>query len=172
MSAHAWIRAATLEDARFLPEIERSSGEAFRAVPDLAWIADDAVMSAEQHAPLIEAGGVWVAVKDSRIVGFISVETLPEAMHIWQMAVLRAEQGHGLGRALLNMVIETACSRRAPAVTLTTFRDVVWNAPFYAQSGFRIVEPAALCERLRGVLAAEVAHGLPGERRCAMRLAL
>jgi hypothetical protein len=58
MSGHAWIRAATLEDAQFLPEIERSSGEAFRAVPDLAWIADDAVMSAEQHAPLIEAGGV------------------------------------------------------------------------------------------------------------------
>ncbi|HEX8901207.1 GNAT family N-acetyltransferase [Vitreimonas sp.] len=172
MSVHAWIRAATLEDAQFLPEIERSSGEAFRAVPDLAWIADDSVMSAEQHAPLIEAGGVWVAVKEARLVGFIAVEALPDAMHIWQMAVLRGEQGHGLGRALLNTVIETACSRRAAAVTLTTFRDVVWNAPFYAASGFRILEPDALCERLRGVLANEVAHGLPGERRCAMRLDL
>jgi GNAT superfamily N-acetyltransferase len=172
MSGHAWIRAATLEDAQFLPEIERSSGEAFRAVPDLAWIADDAVMSAEQHAPLIEAGGVWVAVKDTRIVGFIAVETLPEAMHIWQMAVMRGEQGHGLGRALLNTVIETACARHAPAVTLTTFRDVVWNAPFYAQSGFRLVEDDALCARLRGVLANEIAHGLPGARRCAMRLDL
>lgn len=172
MSAHAWIRAATPEDAQFLPDIERSSGEAFRAVPDLAWIGDDAVMSAEQHAPLIEAGGVWVAVKDARIVGFISVETLPEAMHIWQMAVVRSEQGHGLGRALLNAVIETACSRRMPAVTLTTFRDVVWNAPFYAQSGFRVLEAGALDERLRAVLAAEIAHGLPGAWRCAMRLEL
>ncbi|WP_135212917.1 GNAT family N-acetyltransferase [Vitreimonas flagellata] len=172
MSAHTWIRAATLEDTQFLPDIERSSGEAFRAVPDLAWIADDAVMSAEQHAPLIEAGGVWVAVKEARIVGFIAVETLPEAMHIWQMAVERGEQGHGLGRALLNTVIETACSRRTPAVTLTTFRDVVWNAPFYAQSGFRVLEDEALCERLRGILANEIAHGLPAERRCAMRLEL
>ena len=57
-------------------------------------------------------------------------------------------------------------------MTLTTFRDVVWNAPFYAQSGFRVVEDDALCARLGGVLANEVAHGLPGERRCAMRLDL
>ncbi len=48
MSAHTWIRVATPEDVQFLPEIERSSGEAFRAVPDLAWIADDAVMSTGQ----------------------------------------------------------------------------------------------------------------------------
>ena len=27
-----------------------------------------------------------------------------------------------------------------PAVTLTTFRDVPWNAPFYARLGFRVIE--------------------------------
>jgi GNAT superfamily N-acetyltransferase len=129
-------------------------------------------MSPEQHAPLIAAGCVWVAVKERRIVGFVSAEMVGDVMHIWEMSVARSEQGHGLGRALLNAAIEAACARHARSVTLTTFRDVVWNAPFYAASGFRILAPQEIDPRLRRVLDAEAALGLPGERRCAMQLAL
>lgn len=172
MSFEARIRAAKAGDAELLPEIERSSGEAFRDVPDLAWIADDGVMSAEQHAPHIAAGGVWVAERKTRIVGFISAEAFPDAWHIWQMALASDQQKLGLGRALLEEVIEAARVRGASVVTLTTFRDVAFNAPFYARSGFRILAADELNERLQDVLANERAHGLPGERRCAMRLEL
>jgi len=166
------IRLADAEDAAHLPEIERSSGEAFRALPDLAWIADDAVMSAEQHAELIAAGGVWVAATETRLVGFISAATETDGLPVWQMAVAHDAQGRGVGRALLNAVIESARARNVSEVTLTTFRDVAWNAPFYARSGFRILEARCLNERLRGVLASEIANGLPGARRCAMQLRL
>ncbi|MFT3728760.1 MAG: GNAT family N-acetyltransferase [Terricaulis sp.] len=170
--SNAHIRAATQEDAQFLPAVEQSAGEAFRALPDLAWIADDRNMSAEQHASLIAAGCVWVAEKERRIVGFVSCEMVGDALHVCEMAVMRGEQGRGLGRALLNTAIEAACARRAQSVTLTTFRDVVWNAPFYAASGFLVLEAQELDARLRDVLEEEVAHGLPRERRCAMKLAL
>lgn len=155
-----------------LPAIERSSGEAFRGLPDLGWIADDAVMSAEQHAPFIAAGNVWVAAMGGRPVGFITAEAAPDAWHIWQMAVEHDAQGHGLGRALLNTAIEHARKRGASAVTLSTFRDVPWNAPFYAKSGFQILHAQDLNDRLREVLENEVAHALPREQRCAMRLRL
>jgi GNAT superfamily N-acetyltransferase len=166
------IRLAVLQDAALLPEIERSSGEAFRVVPDLAWIADDAVMSAEQHKSLIAGDGVWVAASGDRVAGFISAAATPDAWHIWQMAVAHDAQGRGIGRALLDTAIEAARDRGASAVTLTTFRDVEWNAPFYSRSGFRVLGAEELNERLRDVLANEVAHGLPAERRCAMQLAL
>lgn len=172
MNPHTRIRAATPEDAQLLPAVEQSAGEAFRVLPDLAWIADDRNMTAEQHAPLIVAGGVWVATQEGRIVGFVSAEMIGDAMHVWEMAVERSAQGHGVGRALLNQAIEAACARQAKQVTLTTFRDVVWNAPFYAGSGFRVLEAEELDARLRDVLAEEVAHGLPAAQRCAMRLKL
>jgi len=155
-----------------LPEIERSSGEAFRALPDLAWIADDAVMSAEQHEALIVADGVWVALLSGRLVGFISGGAAADEWHVWQMAVAHDAQGRGIGRALLDRVIQAARDRGAGAVTLTTFRDVAWNAPFYARSGFQVLRTEDLNDRLRDVLANEVAHGLPAERRCAMQLVL
>ena len=166
------IRAASAADVDLLPTIERSSGEAFRALPDLAWIADDDVTSAERHAEFLAIGGVWVAVRDPRPVGFISAEFVADGWHIWQMAVEREEQGRGIGRALLEELIRAARGGGARSVTLTTFRDVAWNAPFYARSGFRLLPNDELNERLRAVLANEIAHGLPGEQRCAMSLSL
>ena len=54
------IRFAVKDDAQFLPEIERSSGEAFRQIPHLEWIADDDVQSVERHEDLIRQGLAWV----------------------------------------------------------------------------------------------------------------
>ena len=47
------IKIANEEDAELLPEIELSSGEAFRQIEHLAWIADDQVQSVERHLGLI-----------------------------------------------------------------------------------------------------------------------
>lgn len=41
---------------------------------------------------------------------------------------------------LLEQVIEGAQQMRYPAVTLTTFRDVPWNAPFYTRLGFAMLD--------------------------------
>jgi hypothetical protein len=54
------------------------------------------------------------------------------------------------------------------ALTLTTFRDLAWNAPFYARLGFDEVTAIDAHPRLAGELANEVDDGLPADRRCAM----
>ncbi|MFW7267475.1 GNAT family N-acetyltransferase [Gluconacetobacter sp. Hr-1-5] len=173
------IRAARRDEAALLPAVEEASGALFRTIPDLAWIADDGVMSAEAHLAAIEAGTCWVAVDGEAIAGFLSARVATEdgngadvgraVLHVWEMSVAPAHQGRGLGRALLEHAAAHAAERAMAAVTLTTFRDVAWNAPFYARTGFAILPDLALTPRLRGVLAAEVAHGLPAARRCAMR---
>jgi hypothetical protein len=55
------IRPAIEVDADLLPEIERSSGELFRQITQLAWIADDDVQSATRHREIIQQGTAWVA---------------------------------------------------------------------------------------------------------------
>jgi hypothetical protein len=56
------------------------------------------------------------------------------------------------------------------SLTLTTFRDVPWNAPFYARLGFEYV--TELTPELRQKREEETAHGLAFDSRCAMRLPL
>ena len=45
-------------------------------------------------------------------------------------------QGKGAGTALIQAAAGDARARGLPAVTLTTFRDLSWNAPFYTGRGF------------------------------------
>ena len=56
-----------------------------------------------------------------------------------------------------------------PAVTLSTFRDVPWNGPFYARHGFRALEPGELGEGLRRVVEGERERGLQTDLRVVMR---
>jgi GNAT superfamily N-acetyltransferase len=167
------IRPARSEDAEALPEIEQSAGLAFRTVPELAWLADGDNVSPERHRELIAGGACWIATDDrDRPTGFLSAGIEGDALHIWELDVRLERQGSGIGRALLEHAIEQAGRHGLAAITLTTFRDVAWNAPFYCKFGFRILEGAEIGERLAGLLGDEAAHGMPPERRCAMRLVL
>lgn len=167
------IRLACEGDAVALPAIERSAGELFRAIADLAWVADDDDQSVERHRDLIGKGACRVAVDGSdRPVAFLSAEILGDELHIWEFAVRRDRQGRGIGRALLEEAVADARARGLAALTLTTFRDVAWNQPFYARLGFRTLDAADIGERLGNVLRREAEHGLPEARRCAMRLSL
>ena len=55
------------------------------------------------------------------------------------------------------------------AVTLTTFRDVPFNMPFYARLGFEVIPHDELTAELRLVVDDETRRGLDPTRRVAMR---
>jgi len=59
-----------------------------------------------------------------------------------------------------------------PAVTLTTFEDVPWNAPLYRHLGFRELRDDELGPGLRAIRDRETAHGLDPARRVSMLLKL
>ena len=54
-------------------------------------------------------------------------------------------------------------------ITLTTFRDVPFNAPLYAKRGYEIVPEDEWTDDLRGVVAREAEHGLDVTQRVVMR---
>lgn len=163
------FQIAKSEDASFLPDIERSSGEIFRSLADLAWIADDDVQSVERHLQLIAAGWAWVARIDGRIVGFLNAEQSCDTLHLWQMAVHADYQHRGIGRQLVELAKGAARECGMAELTLTTFRNLAWNEAFYRSCGFQTIPIAQLSARLRQIIDAEVKAGLPLDQRCAMR---
>ena len=167
------IRTARPADAAQLPAVERSAGRAFLALPSLEWLAGDAGQPVERHRDWIDGGYALVAVdEDDAPVGFLSAERQGDTLHLWELSVCHAWQGRGIGRALLTQLIATARRRQVAVLTLTTFRDVAWNRPFYETLGFVTLAEPDLPAGLRRILAREAEHGLPPERRCAMRLTL
>ncbi len=164
------IRLTEVEDVTSLLDLERSAGESFRALPDLAWIADDDVMSAEAHLQYVMKGTSWVAEADGHIVGFICAEIVERDLHIWLVAVRQELQGKGIGRQLMKTAIEFAHNNMLRFVTLTTFREVRWNEPFYRSLGFETIDTEKMEPRLEKVLQDEIKHGIPVVQRCAMRL--
>ena len=153
-------------------DIERSAAQSFRKVRGLAWIADGPVLGEAVHLSRILRDMCWVVVDDGDSpVGFLSAETAAEReLHIREMSVASAFQGRGAGRALLKTTIEWAAAHDFAALTLTTFRDVPWNAPFYGRLGFEMLSASNLNVRLATLLRQEVEDGFAEGSRCAMRL--
>jgi GNAT superfamily N-acetyltransferase len=119
----------------------------------------------------MERGVAWVAVDGSDDpIGFINGEPLDDYLHIWEMSVNQDQQGNGIGRALMNRAKDHAKRSGYRGLTLTTFRNVPWNDSFYMSAGFTVLQPTEVSSALMKVLQEEVQAGLPGERRCAMRL--
>jgi GNAT superfamily N-acetyltransferase len=167
------VRRARQSDAAALPAIERSAAELFRTDPTLAWLADTDVASVAQHRQAIDNAHVWVAENASaQLAGFIRALDFDNLLHIEELSVSRAFQGQGVGRQLVLAAIEYARHQPMRAVTLTTFRDVPWNAPFYQRMGFVVVAENELEAHLTEALQKEIEHGFAAERRCAMRLRL
>lgn len=164
------VRPTRPGDVTALPAIERAAGERFRDYPELAWLAEGDVISAEQHLDYAERGLSWLALANDQPVGFILAELHVSSLFIVELSVHLDWQGKGIGRRLIACVADQARKRGLASLTLTTFRDVPWNAPFYARLGFEMI--TTLTPELREKREEETAHGLAYGSRCAMRLPL
>lgn len=79
---------------------------------------------------------VWVAEVAGSVVGLAATITLDDAAHLEQLAVDPEHCRRGIGGALLERVCAEAAVRGRDRVTLTTFRDLPWNGPWYERRGF------------------------------------
>lgn len=154
------IRLAEPADLAYLPEIDVAAGAAFRDVGMEAVADDDAPPLALFEAHLAE-GRVWVwGQRKQPPAAFCLVEVVDGTAHIEQISVRPDHARRGIGAALIDHLDQWARDRGLPEVTLTTFRDVPWNAPYYARLGFTVVADADLGPGLAAIRAAEAERGL------------
>ncbi len=122
---------------------------------------------AEDH--LSDAAAVFAVGEPA--VGFVCLVLVDGAAHVDQVSVLPDHGRRGIGRALIEAAIGWAAGTGYAELTLTTYRDVPFNAPFYRTLGFQEVSRPA--PGLAAVRAHERAVGLDAfGPRVAMRRSL
>ncbi|MBB4940575.1 GNAT superfamily N-acetyltransferase [Streptosporangium album] len=110
-----------------------------------------------------------VLVAGAPPVGFAMIGWVDGLVHLDQLAVHPSHGRQGIGGRLLEAVCDHAASTGSAAVTLTTFRDVPWNGPWYAQRGFATLDPAEWGPELTGLVAHERELGIELAPRVVMR---
>jgi uncharacterized protein len=163
------IRTARSDDLPALPPIEREAAKAFAGLGLIDHLLER-TLSLDELAEHQAAGRIWVAAdSQDRPVGFAVVSLLDGAAHLEELDVHPSAGKRGLGRRLVDTVCEWAGTQGLPAVTLSTFRDLPWNAPFYARAGFRVLDGHELGPALRRMRTREDHLGVPIDRRVVMR---
>ncbi|WP_409060406.1 GNAT family N-acetyltransferase [Streptomyces sp. SYP-A7185] len=163
------IRLAAGADLPLLQDIERAAGEPFRAL-GMAAIADDEPPAVETLEAFRDAGRAWVADDgDGTPVAYLVSAPVDAAEHVEQVSVHPRAARRRVGLALIEHVADLARAAGRQALTLTTFADVPWNAPYYARNGFRVLGEAELTPGLRKIRAHEAELGLDRWPRVAMR---
>ncbi|MCM3302836.1 GNAT family N-acetyltransferase [Streptomyces pseudogriseolus] len=166
------IRPAAPGELPALQDVERAAGAPFRDL-GMAEIADDDPPSVDELERYRAAGRCWVAANErGRPVAYVTAEPVDGALHVEQVSVHPRAARRGVGRALLAHAAEHAREQGLTALTLTTFADVPWNAPYYARLGFRTLTEPDLTPGLRRIRAEEAAHGLDRWPRVCLRLEL
>jgi GNAT superfamily N-acetyltransferase len=163
------IRVARAAELPALQEIEREAGRMFCDIgmPEVAryepWPLP--VMAARR-----EVGRLWVVAGEAGgPVAYLMADVVDGCLHIEQVSVHPGSARRGLGRALLGHAARRAAAAGIPALTLTTFARVPWNAPYYIRCGFRILDDAEITAGLRAIRQREAALGLDRWPRVCMR---
>ncbi len=172
MSTDYVVRLAGPEHVNQLPDIEREAATRFGdSLPESvrSHVTPSDVLAAAQQEGLL-----WVALEPAGDpVGFALASIFGRSVHLEELDVLPAHGRKGVGSALIEAVEESALNSGCVEITLTTFRDVPWNAPFYVRVGFEVIPEHELGTELVRRLSDEAALGLERSRRlpCASRCA-
>lgn len=156
------MRGASVRDLERLREIEVAAGRCFTDV-GMPEIAADEPFSVAELARYQSDGRCLVIGEPA--IAYLIWDLVDGAAHIEQVSVHPDGARRGLGRAMIDRVQ----AKTGLVSTLTTFRDVAWNAPYYARIGFRTLDAAEVTPGLAAIRAHEAAIGLDRWPRVCMR---
>ncbi|MCP2338171.1 GNAT family N-acetyltransferase [Actinomadura rupiterrae] len=147
------IRPASPADLDLLPPIENSADRMFGAVgiefPPGPTVVEQMI---GRDAEILVAG--------DPPAGYAVLSPLDGATHLDQISVHADLTGQGIGTRILQAVLAHAAAAGSPGVSLLTFRDVPWNAPWYARHGFTELPDHHWTPGLRNHWNAEITAGL------------
>lgn len=163
------IRPATAADIESMRALERSAAQMFHAI-GYDFCADGPVRDADEHLRVIETGVTLVAeTKTGSLAGFAMVEPMDGEAHLVEIDVAPLFQRQGLARRLIAGGADWSRSKGFDGMTLTTYRDVPWNAPYYRRLGFVEFKPGPGRSGLIRTINQEAAWGFDFRPRIAMR---
>ena len=97
------------------------------------------VSSFEELDEARQRGRLWVALRGGGIVGFAQAMILDGIAHLDEIDVVPEHMQKGVGSRLIETVCRWVRDAGHAKITLSTYRDVPWNWPFYESRGFQVV---------------------------------
>lgn len=190
------VRLARATEVDCLPEIERLAARRFVPYLDRLEIPAELLEGLTPVRFLRRAQAerrLWVALVDSRalevrperdigqdiepgdesdaelVVGFIVAKFLLGSCFVVELDVHPDFGRRGIGSALVEACCAGARSRGVRWVTLTTFRYIPWNIPFYEGLGFEVLPAEQWPPEIRAIVEHEHRYGFATQHRAVMR---
>lgn len=167
MTAYQITRACPA-DIPAMIAAEKRANQMFRAI-GYDFVGDADVSDAEEHETVMRDGLTLVARLGAAVAGFAMFTRLDGEAHLDEVDVDPDHQRQGLARRLIAAGENWARGEGYRAMTLTTYRDVPWNAPFYRRLGFQDLAPGPERPALLALIEKEAKWGFAVKPRLAMR---
>lgn len=173
------IRRAEPCDFPAIQKIETLAGEIFRTL-GMDDIADDEPPTLSSLHEYHSAGRAWVACNScscsppqssprsqpqlpsaSEPIAYILISLLDAYAHVAQVTVHPYFARQGIGKALIEHVGQWAKTEKSlSGLSLTTFEEVPWNAPYYMRMGFGVVSEESWTVAMKEIMEEEREKGL------------
>lgn len=163
------IRPATGADIDAMRAVERRAAQLYLTV-GYDFCATGPIRDLDEHQRVIANGVTFAAeAAPGALAGFAMFEPLDGEAHLVEIDVDPPFQKQGLARRLIAAGERWAAAKGFDGLTLTTYRDVPWNAPFYHRLGFVEFEPGPERIGLLDTIERETGWGFAFKPRIAMR---
>ena len=170
MSDKYRIRLAEFAELSLLNDLENAAALIFQDT-NYASEINQAPLSLELLQKQQKQGLVWVAAKDNnQLVGFAVVLIIDKSPHLHELSVIPEYSRQGIGTKLTHTIIKWAKLKNFTQLTLSTFRDIPWNAPFYCKLGFSAINQSDISPGLENIRNQETQAGLPIDERVLMMI--
>lgn len=130
------VRPSRDSDLEVLGGVEKAADAAFLDV-GLSLVADAAAPEPSSYVPSHRAGRLLVATSPGHaVLGFVRLEIVDGQAHVEQVSVHPDFSRRGVGAALLRAAERWALDAGYRRISLTTYREVPWNGPYYRRLGW------------------------------------
>ncbi|KAK4503866.1 hypothetical protein PRZ48_004781 [Zasmidium cellare] len=146
------LRPGTADDFEAIDRIGITAVRRYDGILELSNLKNVVGLSKEKLQQWLDDGKVFVVEdtsKGNEPVGFASAFPKDDVLYVNEVVVDLACQGKGVGGLLMKAILDWARDRKqnegkTSKVSLMTYAEVPWNAPWYRKFGFKDVDAATI----------------------------
>ena len=166
------IRRTKISDIPRLNEIEVAADRLFSGTGLLDGLPEVEMIPHAAFEAAINEGLAHTLVDwKGKPIGFTLCSLRDPDLYLDQISVDPAYGRRGLGGRLMVQILDLARKNNRTSLSLSTFRDIPWNGPYYAKFGFTELSRTALEPWMLDMEMAQAQY-LDVSKRCFMRCTL
>ena len=162
------ISPSILDDLEYLPAAERSAGLKYHEYHGTVQPPDERTLPRKTLDRAHSNGGLFVAKDGKQCVGFIAAVSLENSFHIEEVSVVFGNQNKGIGKRLIDAILDEAKKRTYNAVSLTADCKIPWTYPFYQRLGFKDIGLSECSPLIANILVRDKERNPNPDNRVAM----